>query len=1507
MKFFGIDVSAFKLQRNETLVSIDTVADKDIPDTGIRQSATQPKTSRPIADLQFYKRPFNGPDNKIARGQFVVPKAPGLDNSQLKKRVTPLLNIKQPNAMRRANINSLATFREIGRNTLAKIDTPVHQRAKRDPLQDINSRWESMMEMATSSSITLVPDINNEKHSQKSRRSISFNETVTLHKISRIQDLIEEYDAFEEMNDEYGDEWTDSVDDRELLGEQQNEELLDLALEDLNQEYCPSLKSARNNIDSLKHNSDDEESVTSLGRGCPTPDRLNYLETSNLDYSPSRMKRSTQILPYPLYTCQTKPSIETDHLRELEMLFESTRYRNPNPITPIVSLSLSEEPLEPEMPRKVKFEWKTIFKWPSFKNDILTRLMNWRPSGKLMYLSHLENLCCLIWTSGTNKMKEYEIEKVVDGSTSYWICSHQNCRGSGKHFSKESSAKSHYTRTHAHAKHGNHTETEDEEEKNVYHMEASADTKVPEAIAEEPMVETDSPGLADDDKMEVDDEQILETETCEKVDSKETDVMAEENSSKVNAEMEQDLQAVDEPLVQQTISQDPVAVDNSAEEIAVESAQKQQAVDTMVESLQNQEDETLPTSNKDAETADPPEQCENISDPAAVTLATRCAQTENECQTDEAPKITELSCLENQKEELKREIEQLKQDELAISKEVGELSRYKSNMIAEKYLLSDEISSLQEIRNDLMRKVTKQEIKNDGNDIAGTEDAQNVLNMSFKVSENMDSQLQDIQDQYQITTDKNESLHKTIEELNSAYSNSLEKLHELETQKSEAEDRNLKMNDGLEKIIDELSQIKSEIKSSTESVEHLRTNLDMASGEKQKFLGEIASLQSNLEVEHGELAKLKSAYASNVLEYQELLETKSLKLNELNRQKDDISVVQDEICQIQNMQEQHESVLSQLSTDKANLSTTSDLSKAAELQSLGEEIAQLSTECSKQDATISELKNELERLNQTFNSNMAEIADTEQKIQEQSEAIKDQTSNISERMEQLSNLQAVHDSDRTCLVESETQIEKMNVEISFLQKEIESHVIKNESALLALESGQTEILILQAQSNKLQTEGENLVREITSTRDSIMNTDQKVRGYHQELEVLKQTAIEKAALVEGIKNELISAQNGVQHFVDMYLALFEEKKQCDTSVATLKTKLADIEQEIAQLKQEKDATEAKTALMENLILDIQASAERAPTIDQELLEKEKELKEIMAVLQPRLTRLEFIANSINAKQATNDTIQSDIDKMQSQTITMQFDIETNKMKLQALASELAEKTTASQKDAEQLEKFEKELKEINELVQQRNTSVSEFQANIDSTKRQAMELQQKHEMQVAELHSLHSEIEQKEKDINAIQVDIEQNRTRLMAINIEAAGVSSTLTSINAEIASNEEKLGTLNKELESQKASAAELESKLALVESDLKQAEDQKTSSNNFAAGGQVGSQETVSKPPTPEPADSKENIVSNIPHARVNSDSKLPKRSIPVPKTRLAVRKAEKSQEESKLLKKPKLSNE
>ncbi|KAJ3305532.1 hypothetical protein HDV03_001398 [Kappamyces sp. JEL0829] len=65
----------------------------------------------------------------------------------------------------------------------------VSVKPTKSEIHSINSRWESMMSLDHS-------PLSSAK--KKEKRSISFNEKVTCHKITRIKDILDEYDAFEQ-------------------------------------------------------------------------------------------------------------------------------------------------------------------------------------------------------------------------------------------------------------------------------------------------------------------------------------------------------------------------------------------------------------------------------------------------------------------------------------------------------------------------------------------------------------------------------------------------------------------------------------------------------------------------------------------------------------------------------------------------------------------------------------------------------------------------------------------------------------------------------------------------------------------------------------------------------------------------------------------------------------------------------------------------------------------------------------------------------------------------------------------------------------------------------------------------------------------------------------------------------------------------------------------------------------------------------------------------------------
>ena len=149
---------------------------------------------------------------------------------------------------------------------------------KRDPISAVNLKWSSA-----------YADIE-----PRTTRKISFSENVTCHPIVRIQDLIAEFDD-----------------------EEDTDELID----GIYPEGDTTIKKKKSVF------FDDTDSVTSLGPGCPTPDR---------NYSPISISQATDGKEQPRLSYQQYSQHPRDHLQELESLLNPHRYD----MTPIVSLSL---------------------------------------------------------------------------------------------------------------------------------------------------------------------------------------------------------------------------------------------------------------------------------------------------------------------------------------------------------------------------------------------------------------------------------------------------------------------------------------------------------------------------------------------------------------------------------------------------------------------------------------------------------------------------------------------------------------------------------------------------------------------------------------------------------------------------------------------------------------------------------------------------------------------------------------------------------------------------------------------------------------------------------------------------------------------------------------------------------------------------------------------------------------------------------------------------------------
>lgn len=129
----------------------------------------------------------------------------------------------------------------------------------RDPIGTINNRWETMMQ--------------NDKLVEKTKRSISFNETVKCHSILRIQDLIEEYDAFEQTVPDTNPSHSGTIHHSKNIPDQVNIKVSGLIPDQVNIEDQTSLDTKSDSKDT----DEDDSSVTSLGPGCPTPRNMSPL------------------------------------------------------------------------------------------------------------------------------------------------------------------------------------------------------------------------------------------------------------------------------------------------------------------------------------------------------------------------------------------------------------------------------------------------------------------------------------------------------------------------------------------------------------------------------------------------------------------------------------------------------------------------------------------------------------------------------------------------------------------------------------------------------------------------------------------------------------------------------------------------------------------------------------------------------------------------------------------------------------------------------------------------------------------------------------------------------------------------------------------------------------------------------------------------------------------------------------------------------------------------------
>ncbi|KAJ3325616.1 hypothetical protein HDV06_003386 [Boothiomyces sp. JEL0866] len=1159
-------------------------------------------------------------------------------------------------------------------------------------------------------------------------------------------------------------------------------------------------------------------------------------------------------------------------------------------------------------------------------------------------------------------MKEYEIEKVAAGSTTYWICTHHSCRGSEKHFVKEASAKSHYTRTHVHSKHDQHTETEDEEEKGDNLKSNKARVDMPEAVVEEHginIVKNNEEMQVDQKHSEADNtnqqtvlEEVMEEDAPLGKDS-ETALMNPSDSPQNLADEMEGIQS----------SQ------NATMEVEEFSADATNSDEHDCKSFESgiKETENIPLEKSVKYTEINPEQhiCANEGDkitaemqpiskePVNITLEAENQESngDNELVSEESPSVNvsintdnanpversiqvledvgiqtekcemlndigtflhnkELQHLLQLKDELKMEIDALKNEELSISKEVGELSRYKSNIIAEKYLLSEEIANLQDIRNDLMEKVTKEECKKDERKVDEIEKVQGTLNMNQIMADSLEGQLSEIQNENVCTVDKIQSLNETILKLNEANSELERNLVDLQAEKEEAVKKNIHLLKELENISPVLASAQSDVQSNLENLNLQKAKLAECLGEKKKAVSESFAIQLQLETVEKELRHDQDNHSAN---YQKLMANKSSNDAQSQNQMELINKLKAEISDSEKIIASQEIVQNNLINEKDLLLKTQE-AKSGEIEKLTNEVETAKHQLGVKEARVGELKAQIDRFTDMSNTYDMEITQNEIVVQDLKEKAEGQQIEISERTELISNLTAVLDADKLRLLELETQIEQKSQEIVALQKELDSAATKNESALLAFESGQAQILVLHENQAKIQSHLDDIVRETSAVQENIALMQSQMVDYENSLEQLRNTASSKALLLEETRKDFEFVTSEIQKYKVELSQITEMKMTNQNNLELLKESIREAEVELHKMDQEKQQHLLNLEKVKQLTVQISTSKEKAAVIDQELAEKEKQLDDLMVTLQPKLTRLELITNSFNQKNDISSNIKNDIEQMQSDIISLQFDIETKKMKLQAVSSELAEKSSANQSASEELLSLENDLKELDGKHQQHLASVSEMKEKLSAKQMQLGGLTEQHQSQQIELQEMDLEIQQKDKEINDIQIKIEESRSKLMSARIEVDCHSSTLESINEEITSAQNKLKSLLEDIELKKRKHAEISASISAAETDVNSLADQLTPKPTIdeTVADAVSleqipngiSDDSKQASISSEVEEAKENSNTNIPHSRVNSESKLPKRSIPVPKTRLALRKA---QEETKILKKPKLNNE
>ena len=191
-------------------------------------------------------------------------------------------------------------------NTAKNGNVPVAAvETKKEILESVNSRWKQQMMSVAADKET--------PSKAKAKKNITFNEKVTCHKISRIQDIIEEYDAFEEaFYNECEARFADldasmgkSEKDVPIVDLSFTEESTVQSTEDQEPQVaelsvCEIMESATDGLmpqsisrmenffqEARKSKYSHADSITSLGPACPTPDRCNSPSDINFDINPT--------------------------------------------------------------------------------------------------------------------------------------------------------------------------------------------------------------------------------------------------------------------------------------------------------------------------------------------------------------------------------------------------------------------------------------------------------------------------------------------------------------------------------------------------------------------------------------------------------------------------------------------------------------------------------------------------------------------------------------------------------------------------------------------------------------------------------------------------------------------------------------------------------------------------------------------------------------------------------------------------------------------------------------------------------------------------------------------------------------------------------------------------------------------------------------------------------------------------------------------------------------------